>query len=73
MSTVSLRLDEALHDKARELAQAEGVTVDQFITEALAEKIWAVMTANYLEERAERDDHAKFERAVGNLSDLVPD
>ena len=73
MSTISLRLPESLHKKVRELAKAEDVSINQLIATALAEKMSALMTAEYLEERAARGDRGKFERAMGKVRDTEPD
>lgn len=68
MSTISLRLPESLHKKVRELAQAEDVSINQLITTALAEKMSALMTVDYLQERAARGDRAKLERSMGKVA-----
>ncbi|MBS3956268.1 MAG: toxin-antitoxin system HicB family antitoxin [Clostridiales bacterium] len=73
MSTISLRLPESLHNKVRELAKEENVSINQLITTALAEKMAALMTVAYLEERATSGDRAKFERAMGKVCDVEPD
>lgn len=73
MSTISLRLPESLHNKVRELAKEEDVSINQLITTALAEKMSALMTVDYLEERAARGDHAKFKRAMSKVRDIEPD
>lgn len=73
MSTISLRLPESLHKKVRELAKAENVSINQLITTALAEKMSALMTVDYLEERAARGDRGTFERAMGKVRDTEPD
>lgn len=73
MSTISLRLPESLHNKVRELAKAEDVSINQLITTALAEKMSALMTVDYLEERAARGDRTRFERAMGKVKDIDPD
>jgi len=73
MSTISLRLPESLHKKVRELAKAEDVSINQLIATALAEKMSALMTADYLEERAARGDRGKFERAMGKVRDTELD
>ena len=73
MSTISLRLPESLHKKVRELAQAEDVSINQLITTALAEKMSALMTVDYLQERAARGDRTRFERAMGKVADVEPD
>ena len=71
MSTLSLRLPNSLHDRLRELAEAEGVSMNQFISTAVAEKIAALMTSEYLEERAARGSRAKFEKALKQIPDLA--
>jgi predicted transcriptional regulator len=73
MSTISLRLPESLHKRVRELAKAEDVSINQLITTALAEKMSALMTVDYLEERAARGDRGKFARAMGKVGDVEPD
>lgn len=73
MSTISLRLPESLHKKVRELAKAEDISINQLITTALAEKISALMTVEYLEARAARGDRGKFERAMSKVRDTEPD
>ena len=73
MSTISLRLPESLHKKVRELAKSEDVSINQLITTALAEKMSALMTVEYLDARAARGDRASFERAMGNVPDAPPE
>lgn len=73
MSTISLRLPESLHRKVRELAKADDISINQFITTALAEKMAALLTAEYLEQRASRGDRSKFERAMAKVGDHEPD
>jgi hypothetical protein len=73
MSTMSVRLPESLHEKARELAKREGVSINQLVTTALAEKLSALMTEEYLEERARRGSREKFEKALSKVRDREPD
>jgi hypothetical protein len=73
MSAISLRLPESLHEAVRELAKRENVSMNQFITLALAEKISALMTEEYLAERAGRGSRDKFERAMRNVADIAPE
>jgi hypothetical protein len=72
MSTLSLRLPESLHRQARELAKQEGISINQLITTALAEKMSALLTGEYLEARAARGDRDKFERALGKVKNRPP-
>ena len=73
MSTISLRLPDSLHGTARELAKKDHVSINQFIATALAEKISALITSEYLEERAKRGSRKKFERAMAKVADVEPE
>ncbi len=72
MSTISLRLPESLHKQVRELAKAEDVSINQFITTALAEKMSALMTVEYLRERGALGDRAAYDAVLGKVRDEVP-
>ena len=52
MGRFRLRLPESLHKQVKALAEQEGVSVNQFVTTALAEKLSALMTKDYLAARA---------------------
>ena len=73
MSTISLRLPESLHERIREVAQQEHVSINQLITLALAEKVSALMTEKYLGERARRGDRKKFEKTMARVADAAPE
>lgn len=73
MSTISLHLPDSLHETARKLAEKENISINQLITLALAEKISALMTEDYLDERAKRGDRNKFLGAMAKVPDVEPD
>lgn len=73
MSTISLRLPESLHQAVKALAKRDRVSVNQFIALALAEKVSALMTVDWLEERARRGDRVRFERALAKVPDVEPE
>jgi hypothetical protein len=72
MSTISLRLPESLHATARTLADQEDISLNQLITLALAEKVSALMTEEYLKERARRGSKTKFRRVLKKVPDVEP-
>jgi len=72
MSTISLRLPESLHNRLRELASSEGVSMNQLVTLALAEKLSVLEARDYLARRAEKGDRAKFERAMDKVAETEP-
>jgi hypothetical protein len=73
MSTLSLRLSDSLHRQVRELASAEGISINQFIATAVAEKMSALLTEQYLQERASRGKRSKYEAALSRVPDSEPE
>ena len=74
MSTISLRLPDSLHKQVRQFwLEKESVSINQLITLALAEKISALMTEDYLEERAKRGNRKKFKRAMAKVPKVQPE
>ncbi len=72
MSTLSLRLLSSLHREVRELAANEGVSINQLISTAVAEKVAALKTVAYLEERGRRGCRKKFESVLVKVADIDP-
>ncbi len=73
MSTLSLRLPESLHERVRQLAEAEGISINQFITLAVAEKMSALLTEDYLNLRAARGDRKAFDAVLDAVPDIEPE
>lgn len=70
MSMMSLRLPDSLHRKVRELAAKESISINQFIATAVAEKMSALLTEDYLEEQARRANPAAFDRILARVPDV---
>lgn len=73
MSTLSLRLPDSLHKRVRDLAEQEGISINQFISTAVAEKLAALMTVEYLEERARRGSREKFLAVLAKVPEGPPE
>jgi hypothetical protein len=73
MSALSLRLPNSLHEHARELAQREGISINQLIATALAEKMAALLTEEYFDQRAKRGSRASFLTALSKVPDVEPE
>ena len=73
MSTISVRLAESLHRRVKEIAKQEGISINQFITSALTEKMSAFMTEEYLAERAKRASRQKYDQALSKVRDVEPE
>ena len=72
MSTLSIRLPESLHIQVKELAKKEGISMNQFIALAVAEKMSALLTASYLEERAKAGDRKAYENVLKKVRATPP-
>lgn len=59
MSQYALRIPDSLAGYAKELAREDNVSLNQFIVVALAEKVSALKTAAFFQERAARADQEK--------------
>jgi hypothetical protein len=73
MSTLSLRLPNSLHKAAKMLAKKEHVSVNQLITLAIAEKLSALETADYLSKRAKQGKRTAYLDILKNAPDIIPD
>lgn len=73
MGKIKITLPDSLHQAVRELAQKENISINQLITIALAEKISALTTETYLQERASKGSRNKFEDALNLVPDVDPD
>jgi len=73
MSTLSLRIPESLHNRVRVLATEDNISINQFITSAVAEKLSALDTENYLEQRAKKGSKKKFLKVLAKVPDVEPE
>ena len=69
MSALTVRLPNSVHQKVRELAERDEISVNQFIAAAVSEKMASVMTLDYLKAEAAKGSRSDFDRFMN----LVPD
>ncbi|MBE8232558.1 MAG: toxin-antitoxin system HicB family antitoxin [Endozoicomonadaceae bacterium] len=73
MSTLSLRLPNSLHDEVKSLAKKEGISINQFISSAVAEKMSSLLTEQYLLERSQKGSQQAFLKAMSKVPDIEPE
>ena len=73
MSTLSLRLPNSLHEQIRLLAEKEGISINQFVASAAAEKMAALLTEEYIERRSKRASREKFQAVLNKVPDVEPE
>jgi len=71
-SNYALRLLTSLKAEAEKVAAEEGTTLNQFINVAVAEKLAALRTARYFQERADRADLAVFDQLLTRAGEEPP-
>ena len=69
MTTLSLRLPDSYHSLIKEITLKDKISINQFIVSAVAEKISALETQRYLEERAARGSRDKFLAVLAKVPD----
>ena len=72
MSQYALRLPESLMKAARRLAKSEHTSMNQLFVTAIAEKLSALSTEDYLARRAERADEKAYRNALAKVPDAPP-
>jgi len=72
MSTMSVRLPKSIHEQLRDLAKKEGVSINQLVNSAVAEKVAALLTEDYLAVRARGGSRNKLRDMLAKVPDIPP-
>jgi hypothetical protein len=67
-----LRLPKSIKAAAEKLAREDGVSMNQFVATAVAEKLPSMRTAGLFSERSERADMLAFRHLLGRLGGQPP-
>ena len=73
MSALSIRLPNSIHQHAKCLARAEGISINQLISSAVAEKLAAIDAERYLRERAERGKNVDIDAILAKVPAVEPE
>lgn len=73
MATLSIRLPDSLHRHLKDLAKKEKVSINQLVSTAVAEKMSALMTEDYLEALAREGDQEAFDHVLDKVPAVPPD
>ena len=73
MSALSLRLPDSLHNRVKQLSVKDRISINQFVSSAVAEKISALDTEEYIKARAQRASRKKFEAAMAKVANSEPE
>lgn len=74
MGKLTIRLPDSLHRQLREMARKEGISTNQFITLAVAEKLSALTAEQeHVRERAGRAGREKYDAVLSRVPDRTPE
>ena len=65
-------MPDSLHNQIRALARKEGVSINQLLASVAAEKVAALLTEEYLEERARRASEERFRAVLTKVPRVSP-
>ncbi|MFW6163710.1 MAG: YlcI/YnfO family protein [Planctomycetota bacterium] len=73
MKALQVRLPEAIHRRAKELARDEGMSLNQFIVTSLSNEIVRQETLDFFRDAAAAFDPDAFAEALEAVPDVPPD
>ncbi len=72
MTALTIRLPNSVHDSIKQLARKDGISVNQFIASAAAEKMAAFQTLEHLRREAALGKREDFEKYLALVPDVAP-
>jgi hypothetical protein len=72
VATYPLRLPRSIKAALEKMAQSEGISMNQFVATAVAEKLAVLGTVSYFEERKLRADLPAFKRILKRKGGVPP-
>ncbi len=70
MTALTIRLPNSVHQKIKELAARDDVSVNQFIASAASEKMASVLTLDYLKAEAAKGKRSDFDHYLSRVPDV---
>jgi hypothetical protein len=70
--TYLLRLPQSLKDSVERLSRQDGTSINQFVAMAVAEKVSALQTAHYFEDRKAQADFKAFDKIMHRRTGQPP-
>jgi len=71
MTALTIRLPNSVHQKIKELAARDDVSVNQFIASAASEKMASVLTLDFLKAEAAKGKRSDFKHYLSKVPDVA--
>jgi hypothetical protein len=72
VASYPLRLPRSIKAAVEKLAESEGISMNQFVATAVAEKLAVLNTVSYFEERKSRADLVAFKKILQRKGGVAP-
>lgn len=72
MSQLSVRVPDSVMSGLEKISSQEGISINQFVNAAIAEKISIFLSDEYVQERAKRGDRESFLAVLNKAPDVEP-
>jgi predicted transcriptional regulator len=72
MKTMSIRMPDYLKSAVNDICSDEQISLNQFIVNALSEKVSALQTVDVIEQRAKRGSKKEFMKILSNVPENDP-
>ncbi|HOV15540.1 MAG TPA: toxin-antitoxin system HicB family antitoxin [Spirochaetota bacterium] len=73
MSILSIRLPDTIHKNIKKISELECISINQFITNAVTEKITAIETESLLQERSKEGNLEKYLAVLQKVKNIKAD
>ncbi len=72
MGTLSVRFPNSVHNAIKKAAKADDISINQFVTSAVIEKLTALNTEDIIATRAKRGSREKYLAVLNKVPDDIP-
>lgn len=72
MSTLSVRFPDSVHDAVKAYAREDNISINQFVISAVIEKLTALDTEKYIENREEKGSKEKYLNVLKKAPHVKP-
>jgi hypothetical protein len=73
MSTLSIRIPDSIHEIVKQISKDDNISINQFISSAITEKVTAMETENYLSQRGLLGSKKAFANVLRKVPDIKPE
>jgi hypothetical protein len=73
MSTLSIRIPDSIHEIVKQISKDDNISINQFISSAITEKVTAMETENYLSQKGLLGNKKLFSNVLKKVPKINPD